>query len=368
MKYGVWTLLLAAGLLLLAACSNQLGKLSPELIDPYTYTPNTATGANLATASNYYQEGKYEDAARYYLAHLDSRPDDAVSWYNLACCFGLLDRADLAGKYLMQSYKAGYRDLEHVKQDTDFSSVRDSTGFTTAMDSLQTWSKRRAWYEGEMKYISSTQLMPYWLHLPERFSTNRSYTLVIGLHGYGDRARNFSLMWKHLENDNVIFAVPEAPYPFTEGDLGFSWNPSMDLNDPQTQVADGLLEQYILDLCQELGANYNISDVWLFGFSQGAYNGYLLALRNPQVFSGLIACGGGLLDQYLTPTQLRAAKNLKIVVSHGKQDQVVAYSEADKALKVFAEYEYPNVYLDAFTGGHTVSPTAFDKFRAWKEK
>lgn len=368
MRFKLWALPLMAGLLLLTACANQLGTLVPELIDPYTYEPKAPTAANLNLAAQYYEKGDYENAARYFMAHLNSKPDDANAWYNLSCCFGLLGRGDLAGKYLMRAYKAGFTDIAHVKQDKDFEKVRDNKDFGTAMDSLRVWSERQAWYEGEMKYISSTHLMPYWLHLPQKFSQNQSYTLVIGLHGFGDKAKNFSRMWKNLETDNVIFAVPEAPYPFTDSFAGFSWSPWLEMDDPQSAQADAMLEEYILDLCAELGASYNISSVWLFGFSQGAYTGYILGIRNPQVFDGLIACGGGLLEQYLTKDQFNAARNLKVIVSHGRQDTIVAYAEADKAMKALTAYDFPNVHLDSFEGGHEVSPTAFEKFRAWKNK
>lgn len=355
---------LAMLLLVLAGCAAQQGTLDPEQIDPYSYEIQPAADYS-AQAYSAYSQGELERAARYYLAHLQNKQDDYVSWYNLACCYGLLNRPELAAKYLQQAYKTGYRDLGHIKQDTDFSLVKDSAVFTAALDSLQSWSDRRSYYQGEEKFLSARQLIPYRLHLPQKFDPQKKYPLLIGLHGYGDKAMNFSALWRYLEGEEVIFAVPEAPYPFTEGEIGFSWGPSVPMESPVAEEAYQLVMQYINGLQDELAHTYNIGPTWLLGFSQGAYTSYILGLKNPGRYAGLVACGGALLPELLTDMDYKASGDLKVIISHGKQDRVIGYEEALAAERILEEKGLQQIRFDSFEGGHSVSPNALRMWLDW---
>jgi predicted esterase len=338
----------------------------PEQIDIYKFDPSTtlqSDGRDLAEQGYAaYNKADYELAAKFYLAYLQRNPDDAGSWYNLSCCFGLLSQAELAGKYLKIAYKKGFTDTEHIKRDTDFSTVKEDKAFANAVDSLLYWNEKKANLLGEMSYFPSKHFLPYWLHLPKNFDKTKSYTLLIGLHGYGDKASNFSYLWRHLESDNVIFVVPEAPYPFVEGkDAGFSWGPFVPMEDKIFDQSWQMLDEYITDLADFMQKEYKIKQTWLMGFSQGAFNGYLLALKNPDEFAGLIACGGGLVTEVLKDKDYRAAKKMQIIISHGRQDKVVSFEEGQKAFEVLKSKKM-NVKLLPFEGAHSVSPDVLKYF------
>jgi len=354
----------------LTCLAQEAGFLTPEKINPYTFDPTAVTKSEV---SNYpdlgyeaYNKADYETAARYYLAYLQTKPDDAGSWYNLSCCYGLLDRADLAAKYLKVSYKAGFTDLEHIQRDTDFDKIKAAPDFTLAVDSLKAWSVKKANYLGQMEYFPTQHYLPFWIHLPTSFNPKNKYTLLIGLHGYGDKAYNFSYLWRHIENEEVIFVVPEAPYPFVSGnDAAFSWSPFVPMESKTGERAYDMLNEYITDLTEYIQSKYKIEQTWLLGFSQGAYNGYMLAFKNPKVFDGLIACGGGIVTEVITDKDLRASNKMKVIISHGNQDKVVAFEEATKAKAILEKAGFQNLRFDEFEGGHTVSPTAFKPFIKW---
>jgi predicted esterase len=349
-------------MLVISVCLAQetQGFTKPEDIDIYKFDPmqgKNADNKELAMQGyEYYQKGDYENAARYYLAYLQNSPDDATSWYNLSCCFGLLGNAEFAGKYLMIAYKKGFTDVGHVEQDTDFTKVRDEQDFVNAVDSLKTWNDKKAFYLGKMEYFPSKHMLPYWIHFPKNYDKTKPATLLIGMHGNGDKAYSFSYIWKYIEDSNVIFVIPEAPYPFVDGDkAAFSWRPHVPMESKTSELAYGMVNDYIMDLQEDMESKYKINQTWLMGFSQGAYFGYMLALKNPDEFDGLLACGGGLVTEVFTEKDYKKGNSVKVIISHGKQDNVVPFDEATKAYDILKAKGY-DVTLLEFEGAHTVSP------------
>jgi phospholipase/carboxylesterase len=338
----------------------------PEDIDIYKFDPlqgNTVDSSQLVSkAYELYQKADYENAARYYLVYLQNAPDDATSWYNLSCCYGLLGNAEYAAKYLKIAYKKGFTDVGHVEQDTDFTKVKAEKDFVNAVDSLKTWNEKKAYYTGTMEYFKTEHFIPYWVHFPKNYDKTKPATLLIGLHGYGDKAYNFSYIWKYIEDANVIFVVPEAPYPFVEGnDAAFSWGPFAPMESKISQEAYDMVNDYILDLQKYMKSKYKIEQNWLMGFSQGAYFGYMLALKNPKEFDGLLACGGGLVTDVFKESDYKKAKNVTVIISHGKQDTMVPFEEATKAYDILKGKGF-NVELQEFEGGHRVSPDGMKLF------
>jgi phospholipase/carboxylesterase len=369
-QYGI---ILIVMLLAAMACfgQNTGEKLNPEQIDIYTYDPLPQLQSNTvgysAAAQKYYNEGKFELAAKYYLAYLADYPDDATAWYNLSCCYGLLGSAKEAAQYLKISYKKGFTDLQHISRDKDFDKVKDAKTFTLALDSLKIWNDKEAFYKGKMNYFKSEQYVPYWIQLPKDFDAKKEYTLLIGLHGFGDKAQNFSSLWSTLSTGNVIYVVPEAPFFLQEGrDAGFSWMPFVEMSDKKVETSYAMLSEYLVELTQSLEKKYNIKQTWLLGFSQGAYYGYLLTLGNSKVFDGAVLCGGGLMAEKVTSKQYKAAKARKtqFIISHGKNDQVVPFSEAQKAYDTLQGKGLKVTLLD-FEGGHQVSEAAL---RDWLDR
>ncbi len=336
---------------------------NPDTIDIYSFDPlsgqNTDPTEYLKNATAAYQAADYEKAARNYLAYLQMKPTDPGSWYNLSCCYGLLGKPELAAKYLQRAYKNGFRDLEHIANDQDFAKVRSSEAFEAAMDSLKTWSRKREKYTGKLHYYPLQQYQPYRIMLPEGFDKDKTYNLVIGLHGFGDKATGFAPLWRYMENEELIFVVPEAPYAFPESEVPqFSWDPFVPRDSEISRTSYDYTAKYIVGLANHLKKEYKIGQTWLLGFSQGAYLSYIIGLKNPKTFAGFLACGGGLVKEMLREKDYKAAKNLKILISHGSQDKIVDYKESVEAAKLLGDKGL-NVQMHSFEGGHSVSKEAF---------
>lgn len=357
------TFCLIFALLYCAVGFAQMPAMEADQIDILHFDPSTKLGKDmnehLGKANTAYAAKDYETAARYYLAHLQFKPEDSNSWYNLSCCFGLLGNAELASKYLLVAYKAGFKDVEHVQRDTDFEKVRQESVFVSAMDSLSTWQQRAAHYQGKMEYFPLQQFQPYYLHLPATFDPTKSYNLVIGLHGFGDRASKFSGLWRLMEKEEIIFVIPSAPYAFPDNEGGgFSWSPFVPQDSELSVKASIQNSEYIIALSKHLKKEYKIKQSWLLGFSQGAYMSYIFALKNPKAFDGIVACGGGLVTEVFTDKDYKAAKNLKILISHGTKDMVVPYTQGDTAYSILKDKGF-NVQMHSFDGAHNISKDIF---------
>jgi predicted esterase len=313
-----------------------------------------------------YQTGKYEESARAYLKLLQHDITNSNDIYNLACCYGLLKKDSLAAQYLDRAVRAGFDDLEHVRRDPDFDSVRSRPVFAATLDRLDSVARAKQADLGKTILTESPVFLKCRVHLPAHFDSTRSYPLVIGLHGYGDNLDHFIALWKRFGDSSLIFAAPQAPYPFSSGSpLGFSWFTG---DDSATGVrATGLTEDYVAGVARELTRRYKTNRTYLLGFSQGCALTYQAGIRNHGLFDGLICFGGWLDTTELRPAMLDAAKKLRVFIGHGKQDRMVEYRAGEMARDILKQHGY-DVTFESFDGGHTVDANTLKKFAPWLKK
>ena len=78
--------------------------------------------AELYTQNGYYRQGLEVDRRIVAVA-----PRDAVANYNLACSFALTHRLDDCFRCLRRAIQLGYRDFEHMAQDSDLAAAHDDS-------------------------------------------------------------------------------------------------------------------------------------------------------------------------------------------------------------------------------------------------
>ncbi len=102
---------------------------------------------------------------------------------------------------------------------------------------------------------------PWIVLLPDDYDAGKEYPLIVGLHGYGDTASNFSRRWID-ENDDLgyIFLFPQAPWPFSEDDEneGFAWYFWYGEEVPR-RCLDASIE-YIRDIVEEISSIYSVDE------------------------------------------------------------------------------------------------------------
>ena len=332
-----------------------IGPASARVEDVLMRNPDSV----LAEAVKAYNEKDYARSAAAYLFYVKHNNSDAIALYNLSCCFGLMGDSARAAAFLLASWEKGYKDIQHIRQDTDFDPVRGSSVFKSAMDELENRALARTEWKNKV-YVPAATLLPCYVIVPEDYDAEERYPLVIGLHGYGSNYERFSdLFRREPKSDNprvgFIYAAPCAPYPVSGGsEPGYSW----------TLREEGLAEKtiwmdsdYITSLPRELIKSYNVDTtrVYLLGFSQGASMAYNIGLNHPELFRGVIAFGGRMDNDLVSAEVLKKAKakGMKVFIAHGKSDQTVPLEASQDAYRRLKDAGL-DVQLNQFEGGHEV--------------
>jgi predicted esterase len=221
---------------------------------------------------------------------------------------------------------------------------------------------------GEAFLVAAPAFQRCRIKLPAGYDAEKTYPLVIGLHGYLDYIDNFIRLWHGVEGADLIFVTPETPYGTPPSvyikRMQYSWMP------PTRERAlisrcDDMLAEYIVNVRNHVAAGHKVGDVYLLGFSQGVGIAYDVATRHPELFKGVIALAGILPGEEFVPAdRLAAGKSLRILIGHGRQDPAVKPESSRQARERLAGLGY-DVTLLEYDAGHEIPPVALEKVAAW---
>lgn len=230
----------------------------------------------------------------------------------------------------------------------------------------------------ESFYFESSALFKGFVRLPENYDSEKSYPLIVGLHGGGSSLDSFIEV---MTDVNFIYVVPQAPYTWLiDGELGYDWALWPGGNAELTNRASNLMVDYIADLVNHLDKIYKVRDFYLMGFSQGSIYTYIAGIKNHHLLNGLIVLSGpGLLEPLISPftgeqtndwlekKDIAAAKGLKVFIAHAKNDERVDYELALKSRDLLKDYGYDVIFRD-FKGGHNVDEDVMKSVAEWIRK
>ena len=223
-------------------------------------------------------------------------------------------------------------------------------------------------------YFESPILLECYLQFPHDYIPAKPIPLLISLHGGGGSYQTFRNTWKHFENPQFIMATPQAPYKWLMGDkIGYDWSawPTGDLMFMQKALK--LTSNYIENLIQSLTEKYNISEVYLMGFSQGSIITQIAGINNHDLLNGIIILSGPEINhpekpKIVWPSEetVRSANKLRVFIAHGKADALIDIEIAYKSRDHYNKLGY-KVSLFEFKGGHEINDEAIKKIENWVE-
>ena len=221
-------------------------------------------------------------------------------------------------------------------------------------------------------YFESPALFSCNIQFPNDYDSEKALPLLISLHGGGSSYNSFKNLWNRFESPQFIMATPQAPYKWLMGDkIGYDWAawPTGDL--VLMQKALKLTSNYIDNLIQSLTDKYNISEVYLMGFSQGSIITQVAGINNHDLLDGIIILSGPEINhpgksEIVWPSEetVQFANHLRVFIAHGKSDEIVDIEFANKSKVQYEKIGY-NVSFFEFEGGHEINVEAMKEIEKW---
>jgi beta-lactamase regulating signal transducer with metallopeptidase domain/Flp pilus assembly protein TadD len=103
-------------------------------------------------AYDFYHADRLEEAAAAFRRAADEGYREATSYYNEACSYALLGDANRAIPALQQALRAGWDDIDHIAEDSDFDPIRSDPRFAQVVSTNEQELVTRRVKETEQRY------------------------------------------------------------------------------------------------------------------------------------------------------------------------------------------------------------------------
>ena len=132
--------------------------------------------------------------------------------------------------------------------------------------------------------------LKYLTVVPDGYSPETTYPLIIMLHGFGANMQDLAGMAPMINQHGYVYACPNAPLAFDlgGGHAGWGWMAPRGMSTPeQVQSAEDLLGGFFDEVFEQFKTEPG--KAVLLGFSQGGGMTYRCGLERPTAFAGLVA-------------------------------------------------------------------------------
>lgn len=214
----------------------------------------------------------------------------------------------------------------------------------------------------QLRNNMDTPQLHYLLQEPKtKYEKNKAIVL---LHGVGSNEQDLFGLADHLPSDFYILSVRG---PFALGGGRFAWyNVDFSTGKPVFDKKQELSSrEALIKFIADIKKKYQLDEIYLGGFSQGAIMSYTIGLSQPKIVNGTIALSGRILEEIQsTITTGNDLSQLKVFLAHGVQDDKLPIHYAREAksylekLKVKLSYhEYPI--------GHQINEAVLNDLNSW---
>jgi len=329
----------------------------------------TELGAESDRARAAQAAGRWDDAGASWLAVLEHRAGHREALYNLACCCAQLGLVGKSAELLAASWAAGYRDLEHLRQDPDLEPIRATREYRELLQVLADDEQRRARAGGEELVVPVTVAGSVRVVAPAVVEPGRAYPLVVVLHGAGGDNLEIGGIFRAtgIAQDFIVCA-PRGPYTGNDQvDPGHVWLPEDVAGAGAGELGWQLSEELVLGAVEAVAAKYpvDLRRVLILGFSQGAQLAYSLGLHQPERFWGVAGIGGVIDPERHDVAELaRAARSTRFLLAHSPEDRVVPFARCEEAARFLAAHAVPHEVV-RYPGGHVIPASVLERLAKW---
>lgn len=190
--------------------------------------------------------------------------------------------------------------------------------------------------------------------------------LLILLHGYGSNEADLFELRNTFPQQYLVIA-PQAPVAI--GKDAYQWyslNSKPDQVPEHLQVSTAKLKAFISGAIRKYNADP--SRVYVAGFSQGAVMSYEVALKSPELVTGIGAWSGRLhLSSRTAISNIAALLKLRIFIGHGTRDERINYQDAVSA-NAFLKTLKLSPSFHTYNGmAHEINEAELKDFLQWLE-
>lgn len=330
--------------------------------------------------------GRYTKAAGLWQELLELNPGHFRALYNLACCFSRSGDLDQAALRLEQAYDAGMSDAAILISDPDLEALRQSPAGRALIDRLVSETEQLRRLRGDPGTFEAPVLGGFRVVVPPDMKKNRTYPLVLILHGHGANPENYVGMFERVASSlEAIVCAPYGPYPIPlERGHGYSWFPApwffRELLATGESTGDraqrrqeielretGVSRNFVLAAIDHVTREFPVDPdrVFLMGHSEGGVLAYGVALEHPDRFRALIVVGARLRDADATPDILTgAAGKLEVMICHSRGDNAVSFDQAKAASETLKNAGVQNKVFP-YEGGHGLTAELAQTIGRW---
>jgi phospholipase/carboxylesterase len=193
---------------------------------------------------------------------------------------------------------------------------------------------------GVVQHLASSAHNQYSLYVPESYSANHAWPLIVALHGGYGRGDEYLWSWlRPARSRGYVILSPKSSGP--------TWSilqPTMD-SASILAMLDEVCERYVIDKAR----------VFLTGLSDGATFSYLLGLQHAERFAALAPIAGVLSP--MTDQLLRSGtgKTLPMHVIHGARDMIFPVQSVRSTNQLFKSLGYDLTYTELPDWGHALT-------------
>lgn len=209
---------------------------------------------------------------------------------------------------------------------------------------------------------SDSIVLQYLIKKPQ--ITSAKNKAIILLHGVGSNEQDLFGLAEQLPKDYYIIS-PRGQYTLGAG--RYAWyNVDFSTGIPVYNTAQELSSRKaIVTFIEQVKEKYNLDEVYVGGFSQGAIMSYSIGLLYPHEVKGVIAFSGRLLEE-IKPLVKKDAylQKLKIFIAHGVQDNTLPIYYA-RGAKDYIEGLSISLSYHEYTIGHQISNEVLEDLNSW---
>ncbi|MBT3279486.1 MAG: prolyl oligopeptidase family serine peptidase [Phycisphaerales bacterium] len=188
-----------------------------------------------------------------------------------------------------------------------------------------------------------------YLYIPMKYRKDTPMPILISCHGTPpwDVAEHHSRTWEwYAERYGFILLCPKLDG--TDGIFGSGASGAMKSS-----------ERYILSMISMLSYRYNVdrNNIWITGFSGGGFPAYWVGLRNPDVFSCIVAQNANFNERNTDGWYPLAsnASGLKMMIYYGEGDPAPIVLQSENAIRYLRSMGF-HPYAKTIPGGHERHP------------